>query len=246
MARKTGLGKGLDALIPNTPDAPSQIPPGSVNLLPVAHIVPNPRQPRTAFDESQLTELAESIRAHGVIQPLVVMPGEGDDYILIAGERRLQASKLAGLKEVPAVIRETTSDQYLLELALIENVQRADLSPLEMAEAYQALASEFGLTQEQIAERVGKSRVAVTNTLSLLSMSTAVKEAIVHGTISEGHARAIKGLSQKLQDRVLAIIDRQNLSVRQTEQLARTLKDLNAEKQGELLRVMASEKLSVE
>jgi ParB family chromosome partitioning protein len=245
MSRKTVLGKGLDALIPNEPET-SQIPAGSVDQLPVKDIIPNPRQPRTVFDAEHLAELAESIKSHGVIQPLVVMPGENGKYILIAGERRLQASKLAGLSEVPTVIREAASDQHLLELALIENVQRADLSPLEMAEAYQALAAEFGLTQEQVAERVGKSRVAVTNTLSLLSMSDAIKQAIVQNTISEGHARAIKGLEHKLQDRLLAIISQQNLSVRQAELLARTLKDLNAEKQSELLRMMASEKLSVE
>ncbi|MBN2502613.1 MAG: ParB/RepB/Spo0J family partition protein, partial [Anaerolineales bacterium] len=188
--RKTGLGKGLDALIIPSESA---LPESGIDQIPVDKIVPNPRQPRTQFNEEELAELAASINEHGVIQPLVVMPGvNADEYILVAGERRLQASKLAGLAQVPALIRGKANDQQLLELALVENVQRADLAPLETAEAYKQLSEEFGLSHDQIAERVGKSRVAVTNTLGLLDLSKAVKQALADGRISEGHARALK------------------------------------------------------
>lgn len=237
-ARKTGLGKGLDALIPTTPQTqqgltPSQLPASSIDSLLVDQIVPNPRQPRTIFATKHLTELAASIKEHGVIQPLIVMQGETDEqYILIAGERRLQAAKLAELETVPVVIREKTSDQGLLELALIENVQRADLNPLETASAYQALTKEFGLTQEQVAERVGKSRVSITNTMSLLSASERVQQAILDSLdtendghkVTEGHARALKGLSHAQQNEALRVVIAQELSVRKTEELARKYK----------------------
>ncbi|MDH5507173.1 MAG: ParB/RepB/Spo0J family partition protein [Anaerolineae bacterium] len=221
MKRRPGLGKGLDALIPPSESA---LPASGINHAPVDKIIPNPRQPRTIFKEDELAELAASIKEHGVIQPLVVtagaLPGE---YILIAGERRLQASRQANLAAVPVIIREA-SDQQLLELALIENVQRADLNPLEAAEAYQHLANEFGLTQDIIAERVGKSRVAITNTMGLLELSKAVKQALVDGQISEGHARALKPLSTQSQSAALQTVINQELNVRQTEALARKLK----------------------
>jgi ParB family transcriptional regulator, chromosome partitioning protein len=220
MPKRSGLGKGLDALIPTGQGTPSAdgsgIPHVSVDL-----IQRNPRQPREKFDIEELENLATSIREHGVIQPLVVSPGKNGVFILIAGERRLQAARKAGLKTVPVVIRHAT-DQQLLELALIENVQRADLNPIEEAEAYQHLSKEFRMSHETIAERVGKSRVAVTNTLRLLDASAAVKQALVDGRITEGHARALLALSTaKAQEALLNQIVNLDLSVRQTEALTR-------------------------
>jgi ParB family chromosome partitioning protein len=221
MSRRPGLGKGLDALIPSSDSA---VPASGIDTLPVADINPNPKQPRSTFDQEELAELADSIREHGVIQPLVVakapQPGQ---YLLIAGERRLQAARLAGLVKVPAIVRDVTDQEFLL-LALVENVQRADLSPLETAEAYKHLQDEFNFTQEQVAVRVGKSRVTVTNTLSLLDLSMAVKSALAAGDISEGHARALKGLSHQSQSAALQTVINKELNVRQTEELARKLK----------------------
>ncbi|HRQ32788.1 MAG TPA: ParB/RepB/Spo0J family partition protein, partial [Anaerolineales bacterium] len=193
-----------------------------VTQVAIDSIQRNPRQPREKFDTTELENLAASIREHGVIQPLIVSPGRGGTYTLIAGERRLQASRKAGLKTVPVVIRSAT-DQQLLELALIENVQRADLNPIEEAEAYQNLAKEFRMSHETIASRVGKSRVAVTNTMRLLDASVAVKQALVDGRISEGHARAMLSLSAKAQEHLLKQILNLDLSVRSTEMLARKL-----------------------
>lgn len=220
MAKRTGLGKGLDALIPGGKISAGGE--GGVTQVSIDSIQRNPRQPREKFDTTELENLAASIREHGVIQPLIVSPGRGGSYTLIAGERRLQASRKAGLKTVPVVIRSAT-DQQLLELALIENVQRADLNPIEEAEAYQNLAKEFRMSHETIASRVGKSRVAVTNTLRLLDASVAVKQALVDGRITEGHARAMLSLSAKAQEHLLNQILNLDLSVRSTEVLARKL-----------------------
>lgn len=218
MPKRTGLGKGLDALIPAGETKPASGGSGVMQVS-IDLIQRNPRQPREKFDIEELENLAASIREHGVIQPLIVSPGRNGVYILIAGERRLQASRKAGFKTVPVVIRHAT-DQQLLELALIENVQRADLNPIEEAEAYQHLAREFKMSQEKIAERVGKSRVAVTNTLRLLEASPAVKQALVDGRITEGHARAMLSLSAAKQENLLNQIVNLDLSVRQTEALA--------------------------
>jgi ParB family chromosome partitioning protein len=218
MAKRSGLGKGLDALIPAGKMTSGEA--GGVTQVPIDSIQRNPRQPREKFDIEELENLAASIREHGVIQPLIVSPGRGGVYTLIAGERRLQASRKAGLKTVPVVIRHAT-DQQLLELALIENVQRADLNPIEEAEAYQHLTKEFRMSHETIASRVGKSRVAVTNTLRLLDASAAVKQALVDGRITEGHARAMLSLSAKAQEVLLNQIVNLDLSVRSTEVLAR-------------------------
>ncbi|MBE7536222.1 MAG: ParB/RepB/Spo0J family partition protein [Anaerolineales bacterium] len=220
MAKRTGLGKGLDALIPGGKISAGGE--GGVTQVSIDSIQRNPRQPREMFHTEELENLAASIREHGVIQPLIVSLGKGGMYILIAGERRLQASRKAGLKTVPVVIRSAT-DQQLLELALIENVQRADLNPVEEAEAYQNLAKEFRMSHETIASRVGKSRVAVTNTLRLLDASAAVKQALVDGRITEGHARAMLSLSAKTQEHLLNQILNLDLSVRSTEVLARKL-----------------------
>ena len=221
MAQRTGLGKGLDALIPGGKDSPSIA--GGVMQAAVESIARNPRQPRVQFDAGELDELAASIREHGIIQPLIVSPGKNNGYILIAGERRLQAAKKAGLQTVPVILRQA-SDRQHLELALIENVQRADLGPLEEADAYQHLVQDFGLSQEQVAERVGKSRVAVTNTLRLLGLSQRVKQALAEEQITEGHARALLGLtSAKAQEAALQTVLKLFLSVRQTEGLVRKL-----------------------
>ena len=221
MPPRSGLGKGLDALIPTGQKTSGPAGEGGIAQISVDLIQRNPRQPREKFDLEELENLAGSIREHGVIQPLIVSPGKGGLYTLIAGERRLQAARKAGLKTVPVVIRHAT-DQQLLELALIENVQRADLNAIEEAEAYQHLAKEFKLSHETIAARVGKSRVAVTNTMRLLDASAAVKQALVDGRITEGHARALLALNTaKAQEALLSQVVNLDLSVRQTEALAR-------------------------
>lgn len=235
MAKNSGLGKGLDALIRPNDGGFSSASSGSasteggskadVKEVPIEKIVPNPRQPRKLFKEDDLKELADSIGEHGVIQPLLVTNGVMiGDYTLIAGERRLQASKMAGLKTVPVIMR-TTTDQELLELAIIENVQRSDLSPLESAEAYRQLSDIFGLSHGEIAQRVGKSRVAITNTIGLLDLSDEVKDALLSGSISEGHARALKSLdTAEAQEAALASVVQNSLNVRQTEELIRKLR----------------------
>lgn len=219
MPQRSGLGKGLDALIPAGKSTSGGDGSG-VTPVPIDSIQRNPRQPRERFDMEELENLAASIREHGVIQPLIVSPGKGGVYTLIAGERRLQASRKAGLKTVPVVIRHAT-DQQLLELALIENVQRADLNAIEEAEAYQHLAKEFKMSHETIAARVGKNRSTIANTIRLLEASVAVKQALVNGQITEGHARAMLTLSAKAQEVLLNQAVNLDLSVRQTEVLAR-------------------------
>ncbi|GIV63780.1 MAG: ParB/RepB/Spo0J family partition protein [Chloroflexota bacterium] len=219
MTRKSGLGKGLDALIPgNQPSAGE----GNIQQIPIEAISANPYQPRHEVENQHLEELAESIRQHGILQPIIVTrdPFSGQ-YALIAGERRLRAARLAGLERVPAIVR-LASEQQRLELALIENLQRTDLGPLETAQAYQRLSDEFGLSHEEIAIRVGKSRAAVTNTLRLLKLPESVQKALANGSISEGHARALLQLpTPQAQIAVLQMIIERGLSVRQTEELTR-------------------------
>jgi ParB family chromosome partitioning protein len=226
---KRGLGRGLDALIPTNAfeSRESAAPPPAGTAVveaPIGSVARNPRQPRTVFDPQALQELAASIREHGVLQPLVVSPGDGPDrYVLIAGERRLEAGKLAGLETVPVIVR-GASDQQRLELALIENIQRADLGPLETALAYHHLAQDFGLSHESIAERVGKSRVAVTNTLRLLRLPAIVQNALSGGVISEGHARALLQLpTPEAIEAAFTTVVKKTLTVRQTEELVRQL-----------------------
>ena len=242
-ARKGGLGRGLDALIARPTSAPAGTSPASsedtagrgtaaVQRQPleveIGRIRPNPHQPRRRFDETLLAELSDSIREHGVIQPLVVTEGDQPGrYTLVAGERRWQASKIAGLTRVPVVIREAAGRE-LLELALIENVQRADLNPLEEAAAFQQLSDEFGLTQEEIGARVGKSRFAISNTIRLLQLPAAVQQAVLDGKLSEGHARAILGLAElpaarDAQRRLANEVLSAGLTVRQTEERVRRL-----------------------
>ena len=221
---RRGLGKGLDALIPST-EATSGLRRVSVNA-----IIPNPLQPRSVFDKDALEELANSIREVGIIQPLVVqqVPGTSDaalapKYQLITGERRWRAARQAGLQHVDVIVKEVSS-QEMLEMTLIENIQRADLNPLEEANAYQQLAGEFGLTQERIAERVGRSRVSVTNTMRLLRLPKEIKAGLLEKRITEGHARALLMLTD-VDEQVLAYrtVIKRRLSVRQVEELVRRL-----------------------
>lgn len=222
MTKKRGLGKGLGALIPPAPQPASpEVQAGAIEV-PVDQISPNPRQPRQSMDQEKLQDLASSIAEHGLIQPLIVSR-VGTTYQLIAGERRWRASQLAGLTTVSVIVKET-SPQQMLELALVENIQRADLNPLEEAEAYAQLMEEFGLTQEAVAERVGKSRTAVANTVRLLNLPEEIKETLAAGKISEGHARALLSLKRKRdQLNALETIIKRELNVRQTETLIRQL-----------------------
>lgn len=224
MSKRRGLGKGLGALIPQsaTSSEESAALQASALEVPVEQISPNPHQPRQEFDEAQLRELADSINEHGLIQPLIVTQ-VGLSYQLIAGERRWRASQLAGLITVPVIVKETTPQQ-MLELALVENIQRADLNPLEEARAYAQLMEEFGLTQEAVAERVSKSRTAVANIVRLLNLAEETKAALASGEISEGHARSLLSLkSEREQRQALATVIEKGLTVRQTEMLVKQL-----------------------
>ncbi len=208
-----GLGRGLASLIPTGV-------PATAREIEISRIRVNPWQPRLAFEDDQLQGLAASIALHGVLQPVVLIEVE-DGYQLIAGERRLRASVIAGKLTIPAVVR-TADEQSQLSLALVENLQRADLNALDEARAFRQLIDEFGLTQEQVAQRIGRSRAAIANTLRLLSVAQAVQDAVRAGTISEGHARALAGLDDhEQQTRALELIQRKGLSVRQTERLVK-------------------------
>lgn len=217
MARKQALGRGLEALIPAGPE----IRPGVLEL-PIDQIDRNPRQPRSQFSESELDDLTESIRQHGILQPLLVIASD-DGYQLIAGERRLIAAKKAGLSMVPAVVREAGA-QTSLEMALVENLQRSDLNPLEAAEGYRQLIEDFELTHDEVAARIGKSRSSVTNSVRLLRLSAAVRKALEAGKISEGHARALLSLPlAQQQASALRVIVSRDLNVRQAEELVRQM-----------------------
>jgi len=226
MMNRKALGKGINALIPDfemgVPESTEQGIAHSVELL-IDDIVPNRFQPRKYFDDDKLEELVESIRENGILQPVVVQKAEVG-YELVVGERRWRASRKAGLNKIPAVIREVTPAQAL-ELAIIENIHRQDLNPIEEAEAYARLADEFALTQEMIAKKVGKSRTAVANTLRLLKLSRNIKEDLVSGKLSMGHARALLGLENPGQmQAVCKEIFKHDLTVRQTEKRVNGLK----------------------
>ena len=219
-ARAFGLGRGLDALIPGTRDE------RGVLELPLDRIARNPSQPRADFNESQLGELAASIAVHGILQPIVVRSLADGGYELIAGERRLRAARMAGLDVVPAVIRDSNAGTDSLELALIENLQREDLNPIETAQAYRELIDRFGRTHEAVSRQVGKSRVAVSNALRLLDLAPETRQAIVEGRISEGHGRALAAITiPELQRAALGVVLERGLSVRQTEELVRRKRD---------------------
>lgn len=220
MSPRRGLGRGLESLIPSEQGEDS-----GLKEVPRDQIEPNPHQPRMPFRDQELVELAASIQEHGIIQPLVVTETSKGTYQLIAGERRWRAAHLAGLTKVPVIIKNAAPRQ-MLELALVENVQREDLNALEEALAYQQLIDEFELSQAEVARRVGKSRVAVTNTLRLLKASEAVREALLEEKITEGHARALLGLeADEAQSQALEIVLEKSLTVRQTEQLVKRLKE---------------------
>jgi ParB family chromosome partitioning protein len=214
--RRGGLGRGLAALIP-----PGEQDRATLEEVAVSAIVPNPRQPRGVFDDEEIEGLAQSIRDVGVLQPVVVRPLDGHQYELIAGERRLRASKVAGRTKIPAVVRHT-EDGDLLKEALIENIHRVQLNPLEEAAAYQQLLEDFGVTQEELAQRLGKSRPTITNAMRLLSLPPAVQRRVAAGVLSAGHAKAVlalpdRGSQESLADRIVA----EGLSVRATEEVVR-------------------------
>lgn len=224
MSKKRGLGRGLGALIPEGDPAADEKAPvtAGVQVVAVTAVQPNPHQPRTVMDEAKLKELAASIAEHGLIQPLIVTEENGR-YILIAGERRWRASQMAGLTELPVVIKEATP-QAMLELAIIENIQRADLNPLEEAYAYRQLMDEFGLTQEDVSRRVGKGRSTVANLLRLLNLPASIQQAVTDGVISGAHGRALLPLpTADMQVAAMNQIIKLGLSVRQTERLVENL-----------------------
>ena len=219
MSKKTGLGKGLGAVFP-TRELDEDKP--GLRIVPIQSIQPNPHQPRIVMDEEKLAELAASIKEHGLIQPLIVTQ-DGDSYILIAGERRWRASQLANKTELPVVVKEATP-QAMLELAIIENIQRADLNPLEEAYAYQQLTDEFSLTHEQVAQRVGKGRSTITNLIRLLELPENIQQAVSDGRISGAHGRALLPLpTPDAQTSAMNQIISLSLSVRQTESLVKKL-----------------------
>lgn len=221
-AARRGLGRGLASLIPDdTFDGPEGSAPSGFRMVPVEEIRPNPEQPRTSFDEEELAGLTRSIRESGILTPLVVRKHEGR-YYLIAGERRLRAATRAGLSEVPVVLRQAEGRAEQLELALVENLQRSDLDPVEAAAGYARLVDEFGLTQAEVAERVGKNRSTISNAIRLLELPGFALEALREGRISAGHARALIPVPDPVDLRdLLARVEDRGLSVRATERLVR-------------------------
>ena len=226
---RQALGRGLEALIP--PEKPGP----RVVEIPLTEIHPSPLQPRRRFDDNKLEELAASIRGHGVLSPVIVRQSQ-DGYELIAGERRVRAAERAGLERISAVVRDA-SNAEMLEVALIENLQREDLNPVEEAEVYRRLVEEFGLTQEEVATRVGRDRASVTNTLRLLKLPTRIQEDLIEGTLSAGHGRALLGLEGRVhQLKARESIIRRSLSVRATELLVKRLKASPVERHQKLTR----------
>ena len=219
MAKEKGMGKGLSALLGEDFSADFSTP---SSTLPLSQIESCQNQPRKSFDQEKLEELAESIRQHGVIQPLTVRKLASGYYQIIAGERRWRAARLAGLEEIPAVVIEA-DDQKAMELAMIENLQREDLNPIEEAEGFRVLVETYGMTQEQAAERVGRSRSAVANALRLLDLNVSIQKLVEDGELSAGHARAILPLSPILRVKAVSEITKGGLNVRQTEKLVKTL-----------------------
>ena len=240
---KKGLGKGLDSLIPKIEvseisskpkrQVSEKVEKGITNIK-INLIEPNRNQPRKTFDEDALIELAESIKQYGIIQPLVVQKKD-DYYEIIAGERRWRAAKQAGLKEVPVIIKDY-SEQEVVEIALIENIQREDLNPIEEAMAYKRLLTEFNLKQDQVAERVSKSRTAVTNSMRLLKLSEEVQQMVIENLISSGHARALLAIEDKnLQIQLATRIMDEKLSVRETEKLVKLILNPKTKKEKETI-----------
>ena len=215
MAKKFGLGKGLGALISENEEETNE---NSKLLIPLNKIKSNAEQPRKSFDNERIAELAESIKHHGIIQPLILMK-ENEDYVIIAGERRWRAAKMAGLKEVPAIIMDNKKKE-VLEVSLIENIQRQDLNPIEEALAYKRLIDEFKLTQEELSKRIGKSRTTITNCMRLINLDDRVKEYIIEGVLSEGHGRTLLSINdEELQYTIAQKVIDEGLSVRELEKL---------------------------
>jgi ParB family transcriptional regulator, chromosome partitioning protein len=220
--RQSGLGRGLAALIPQRSTEPG------LTEVPLTRIRPNPLQPRRRFDEAELEALAASVAEHGVLLPVLVTQTL-DGYQLVAGERRFRAAQLAGLERIPVVIRQV-ADRDQLELALVENLQREDLNPIEEANAFRQLIDDFGVTQEGVAARVGRARSTIANTLRLLDLDERLQQLIVEGRLTEGHARAIGGMPPEQQARIAEIVVERDLSTRETEELVRRLREPRAEK----------------
>ncbi len=219
--KRRGLGRGLDALLGGQPDPQEPVPDSGISALAVDQLEPNRYQPRSFFDETGLDELAESIRTQGIVQPIVVTPKGEDRYTIIAGERRWRAAQRAGLRQVPVVLRQIADDRQILELALVENVQRADLNAVEEAEAYRTLGEMFELSQEEIATRVGKGRTTITNAIRLLRLPDAIQDLIREGRLTAGQARpllAIPGAEKQLEIAERAVRD--GLTARDLEALA--------------------------
>jgi ParB family chromosome partitioning protein len=226
MSKKFALGKGLGALIPEDVQSSES----SNNLLiSLNEIKSNNEQPRKAFDNDKIVELAESIKHHGIIQPLILKQ-QGKDYIIVAGERRWRAAKILGLKEVPAIIMDLTEKQ-VLEISLIENIQRQDLNPIEEALAYKKLLTDFNITQEELSKRIGKSRTAITNNLRLINLDDRVQQYIIEGVISEGHGRTLLGIEDgDLQYEIAQKIIDEKLSVREVERLIKNISSIDNRK----------------
>lgn len=217
MSKKFALGKGLGALIPD--DVQSEETSNSL-LISLNRIKSNSDQPRKTFDNDKIVELAESIKHHGIIQPLIVKQ-QGKDYIIVAGERRWRAAKILGLKEVPAIVMDLT-DKQVLEISLIENIQRQDLNPIEEALAYKKLLNDFNITQEELSKRIGKSRTSITNNMRLINLDSRVQQYIIEGVISEGHGRTLLGVTDgDVQYEIAQKVIDESLSVRELERLVK-------------------------
>ena len=249
MAGKRGLGAGIDTLIPKSKESDSNTKTEvktvvkEVDKIDINKIEPNNSQPRKNFNEDSLQELADSIKQHGMIEPLIVQQGEKGFYRIIAGERRWRAAKIAGLKEIPVIVKDYTN-QEIMEIALIENIQREDLNPIEEAEAFQKLIEEYHLKQDEIAEKVSKSRVAITNALRLLKLDEKVRQMVIEDKIKSGHARALLAIEDlELQYNTAIKVFDEKLSVRETEKLVKNLsKD---DKKQEEKKIPAEEQLQV-
>lgn len=232
MSKKFGLGKGLNALIPEDLELDKGIKDNTnntSNLIDINLIRSNQEQPRKSFDNERIMELSESIKHHGIVQP-IILKKESDQYVIVAGERRWRAAKLAGVKEVPAIVMEL-SDKEVLEISLIENIQRQDLNSIEEAVAYKKLISEFNLTQDELSKRLGKSRVSITNTLRLLNLSENVQQYLIEGVISEGHGRALLAIDDsELQYEFAQKVIDDKLSVRELELQIKKMKNSNENK----------------
>jgi len=231
MSKKFALGKGLNALIPSESFEEPESE-GSSIFIPINKIKANDKQPRKYFDNEKISELSKSIINHGVIQPLILQK-DGENYVIVAGERRWRASKLAGLKELPAVIMDA-SESELLEISLIENIQREDLNPIEEAKAYKKLISDFNITQEELSDRIGKSRTSITNTMRLLNLDDRVQNYIIEGVISEGHGRTLLAIESNEKQYELAqkVID-DKISVRELEKIIKSHNNVKEKKEVE-------------